>query len=71
MENAKSLVNTLTLLQEDQLSNFIENKTTFGMQNCEFSIYETHRSASDVKLNFENLTFTGMLQGKKTNETGR
>ncbi|KUY30547.1 AraC family transcriptional regulator [Elizabethkingia ursingii] len=65
MKNAKSLVNTLTLLQEDQLSNFIENKTTFGMQNCEFSIYETHRSASDIKLNFENLTFTGMLQGKK------
>nr|WP_305049739.1 hypothetical protein [Elizabethkingia bruuniana] len=64
MENAKSLVNTLALLKENQLSNFIENKTTFGMQNCEFSIYETHRSASNVKLNFENLTFTGMLQEK-------
>ncbi|AQX47159.1 AraC family transcriptional regulator [Elizabethkingia meningoseptica] len=65
MRSMKSLLNKLTLLKEDQLSNFIENKTTFGLQNCEFNIYETHSNTSNFKLSFDHLAFTGMLQGKK------
>ena len=65
MKNAKQMLYQPALLHESQLSNLIENKTTFTLKDCEFSIYETHRSAFDVKLNFENLAFTGMLRGKK------
>lgn len=65
MRSMKSLLNKLTLLKEDQLSNFIENKTTFGLQNCEFNIYETHSNTSNFKLSFDHLAFTGMIQGKK------
>ncbi len=64
MRSMKSLLNKLTLLKEDQLSNFIENKTTFGLQNCEFNIYETHSNTSNFKLSFDHLAFTGMLQEK-------
>ncbi|WP_407483202.1 helix-turn-helix domain-containing protein [Elizabethkingia meningoseptica] len=65
MRSMKSLLNKLTLLKENQLSNFIENKTTFGLQNCEFNIYETHRNTSNFRLSFDHLAFTGMIQGKK------
>lgn len=65
MKNAKQMLYQPALLHESQLSNLVENKTTFTLKDCEFSIYETHRSAFDVKLNFENLAFTGMLRGKK------
>lgn len=65
MKNAKQMLYQPSLLHESPLSQLVENKTTFTLKDCEFSIYETHRSAFDVKLNFENLAFTGMLRGKK------
>jgi AraC-like DNA-binding protein len=65
MKNTKQMLYQPSLLHESQLSNLVENKTTFTLKDCEFSIYETHRSAFDVKLNFDNLAFTGMLRGKK------
>jgi len=62
------------LQKEEQLSTLVENQTTFSMNNCEFSIFETHKAAYGVKLHFENLGFTGMLRGKKwmklENKTG-
>lgn len=65
MKNAKQMLYQTALLHESQLSQLVENKTTFTLKDCEFSIYETHKSTFDVKLNFENLAFTGMLRGKK------
>ena len=58
-------LNKPDLTQEHQLSTLVENQTKFSLNNCEFSIYETHQSAYDVKLHFEHLAFTGMLRGKK------
>ena len=51
--------------KEKKLNTLVENQTKFSLNNCEFSIYETHQSAYDVKLHFEHLAFTGMLRGKK------
>ncbi len=65
MKNVKYTLEKPPLLVENQLHNLVENKTTYSLKDCEFSIYETHRSAFDVKLNFENLSFTAMLRGKK------
>lgn len=64
-KNHKNLLHTPFLLDESRLNTFVENQTKFSMNNCEFSIYETHKAAYGVKLYFENLGFTGMLRGKK------
>lgn len=62
------------LTKETHLNTLVENQTTFSLNNCEFSIYETHQSAYNVKLHFEHLAFTGMLRGRKwmklDNKTG-
>ena len=58
-------LNKPNLTQENKLNTMVENQTKFSLNNCEFSIYETHQSAYNVKLHFEHLAFTGMLRGKK------
>lgn len=65
MKNGKNLLYTPDLTAPEQLDNIIENKTTFTLNNCEFSLFETHKRAEDVKLRFNDLTFTAMLRGKK------
>lgn len=63
--NSKILLNTPELQKEKQLLSLVENQTKFTLNNCEFSIYETHKAAFGVKLHFENIAFTAMLRGKK------
>lgn len=58
-------LNKPSLTHENRLNTLVENKTKFSLNNCEFSIYETHKAAYDVKLHFEHLAFTGMLRGRK------
>jgi len=74
MNNHKILLNTPELKGENQLNHLVENETKFNLNNCEFSIYETHKAAFDVKLHFETIAFTAMLRGKKhmkiDNKTG-
>ncbi|MDF2552233.1 MAG: AraC family transcriptional regulator [Chryseobacterium sp.] len=65
MNDNKFLLNTPELKKESQLLNLVENQTKFNLNNCEFSIYETHKAAFDVKLHFDNIAFTAMLQGRK------
>lgn len=65
MNDHKFLLNTPALKKESQLLNLVENQTKFNLNNCEFSIYETHKSAFDVKLHFDTIAFTAMLQGRK------
>jgi AraC-like DNA-binding protein len=65
MNNHKILLETPELKRENQLLHLVENQTKFNLNNCEFSIYETHKAAFDVKLHFETIAFTAMLRGKK------
>ena len=65
MKNGENLLYMPDLTAPEQLDNIIENKTTFTLNNCEFSLFETHKRAEDVKLKFNDLTFTAMLRGKK------
>ena len=65
MKNGKNLLYMPDLTAPERLDNIIENKTTFTLNNCEFSLFETHKRAEDVKLKFNDLTFTAMLRGKK------
>ncbi|NML56135.1 helix-turn-helix domain-containing protein [Chryseobacterium cheonjiense] len=74
MNDHKFLLKTPELKRENQLLSMVENQTKFNLNNCEFSIYETHKAAFDVKLHFETIAFTAMLRGKKhmklDNKTG-
>lgn len=65
MNDHKFLLKTPELKKENQLLSMVENQTKFNLNNCEFSIYETHKAAFDVKLHFETIAFTAMLRGKK------
>lgn len=65
MNNNKILLETPELKRENQLMHLVENQTKFNLNNCEFSIYETHKAAFNVKLHFETIAFTAMLRGKK------
>ena len=65
MNDHKFLLKTPELKKEHQLFSMVENQTKFNLNNCEFSIYETHRAAFDVKLHFDTIAFTAMLRGKK------
>lgn len=74
MNNNKYLLQKPALKTESQLVHLVENQTKFNLQNCEFSIYETHKTAFNVKLHFDTIAFTAMLRGKKhmklENKTG-
>lgn len=65
MNNHKYLLQKPELKGENQLISLVENQTKFNLKNCEFSIYETHKSAFNVKLHFDTIAFTAMLRGKK------
>ena len=65
MKNLKNTPIKPVLTDKNLLSQWVENKTTFTLKNCEFSIYETHKSAENIHLHFDNLAFTAMLRGKK------
>ena len=65
MKISTNLLTEIPLTPTIYLNNTIENKTTFQLKDCEFTIYETHKSAKNVKLHFEDLAFTAMLRGKK------
>ncbi len=48
-----------------KLKTEIEQKTTFTLNRCELTIFETHKKAENIKLTFDGFTITSMLRGKK------
>ena len=65
MINSRFCLQKPDFVAEKHLKSLVEHQTVFTLNNCEFSIFETHRAAYNVKLHFEYLAFTGMLRGKK------
>lgn len=53
------------LSREEKLHTLVEHKTAYSLDNCQLNVYETHQKAKDFKFNFEGITFTSMLRGKK------
>ncbi len=49
----------------DKLKTEVENRTTYAINNCALSIFETHKKAEKVRLTFDGFTITSMLRGKK------
>lgn len=49
----------------DKLKTEVENRTTYALNNCALSIFETHKKAENIRLTFDGFTITSMLRGKK------
>lgn len=49
----------------NDLNTLVENRTTYTLDNCELTIFETHQTAKKVNLAFNDLVLTTMLRGKK------
>lgn len=64
--NKKFLLNYPALTDRRDLDKLVENRKTYTLNNCEFSIYETFQNAENVRMKFHELTFTAMLRGKKS-----
>lgn len=61
----KALINRPALTPKHLLTEWVESKVSYNTQSCELHIFETHRSAQDYSLKFNDLTFTAMIRGKK------
>lgn len=56
---------TVALTPPNELKTLVENRTTFGLNQCELTVFETHQRSERVSLRFDDLVFTAMLRGKK------
>lgn len=52
-------------LNNRKLETLVENQTSYGLQNAEMHIFETHQEAERVLLEFNQPVLASMLQGKK------
>ncbi|MBC5991685.1 AraC family transcriptional regulator [Pontibacter cellulosilyticus] len=50
---------------EQSLYTLVENRSIYTMDNCELNVFETHKRAAEVELQFGDWVFTSMLRGKK------
>lgn len=64
MEAGKTLY-PVHLSDEKSLFSLVENRTSFTLDTCELSVFETRRPAERVNLMFSDLVLTSMLRGKK------
>ncbi len=59
------LLNTVPLKEEKSLFTLVENRTSYSFDTCELNVFETHRRAENVQLQFDDFVLTSMLSGKK------
>ncbi len=51
--------------QHRKLVDLVENRTAYTLDNAELNIYETHKTAEKVALQFSNPVLASMIRGKK------
>lgn len=61
----KLLSNLILPTPYHRLRSEVEQRTSFSLDHCELSVYETHRRVENVRLRFGGFTITSMLRGKK------
>lgn len=54
-----------THLQARKLELIVENRTAYTLDSAELNIYETHQTAKNVELTFDNPVLASMIRGKK------
>ncbi len=58
-------LNTVPLVDENKLNTLVENRTSFDFNEAQLNIYETREAAYNFGLEFDHLSITGMVRGKK------
>ncbi|MBN9293293.1 MAG: helix-turn-helix domain-containing protein [Flavobacteriia bacterium] len=66
----KALIDKPALSSPEKMDTLVEFKRTFNADFCELHIFETHQTAQNISLKFNDLTFTSMIQGKKQVKLG-
>ncbi|MGN0002550.1 MAG: helix-turn-helix domain-containing protein [Sphingobacterium composti] len=66
----KSFINTLPFTKENEITTLVENKRTFAVDEMELHVFETYEASSLVPLQFGDMVFINMLEGKKVMHIG-
>ncbi|MEO1513476.1 MAG: AraC family transcriptional regulator [Bacteroidota bacterium] len=53
------------VLKNRRLETMVENQTSYGLENAELHVFETHQQAERVLLKFNQPVLASMLEGKK------
>ncbi|UII24198.1 AraC family transcriptional regulator [Fulvivirga ligni] len=61
----KNLINTLPDRKEKSLFTLVENRSSYSFDVCELNLFETHQTAHNVDLMFNDFVLTSMLSGRK------
>ncbi|WP_047246101.1 AraC family transcriptional regulator [Maribacter thermophilus] len=54
-----------SFFKERRLENMVENQTSFTLKNAAMHVFETHKEAERVLLQFDQPVLTSMIEGKK------
>ncbi|HMP31875.1 MAG TPA: AraC family transcriptional regulator N-terminal domain-containing protein, partial [Saprospiraceae bacterium] len=56
---------TNSFYKERKLQNLVENQTSFTLKNSALHVFETHKDATEVYLQFDAPVLASMIMGKK------
>ncbi len=65
MEYTKHPLQHIPVKKEKSLFSLVENRSAYTMDSCELNVFETHKTAINVHLRFDDWVLTSMLRGKK------
>ena len=66
----KSFITTIPFAKEKEITTLVENKRSFAVDEMELHVFETYEASSLVPLQFGDMVFINMIEGKKVMHIG-